>query len=134
MSRVKRSTRAQEQNNAPVLKPLWVEFGLSDTSPSGLRYRVGDVPLAMGPVAGCPRERTWPPEQSMAGYCIWPGSFELPVVIEYISVDTGALQYWKPVWEHVSTQDLRAILLEHAEEVRLIQALERHIDAQREVA
>ncbi|AZO87298.1 hypothetical protein BOO88_08600 [Stutzerimonas stutzeri] len=70
----------------------------------------------------------------MAQHCIWPRNYTMSVIVDWEGEDLGGFMKWDPVLETVPAWTVREILLEHAEEVRLIEALERHIEASREVA
>jgi hypothetical protein len=103
----------------PVLRHVWEEYALDELN--NVRYLKADGSL--GIEAGCPREKRWPPDKSMAHHCIWPLSTGISMFIEW----EGEPKHWVPVLETVEAGVIREILKEHAEEVRLIEALERHL-------
>lgn len=126
MSRVWRQ-HPQRMKDRPVLKHVWEQYALADDSPSGLRYRSAGGGLSV--VAGCPREPTWPYDQSMAQHCIEPRSYGVSVVIDWEGEDLGGFMNWTMVLETVEAGVIRAILQEHAELEREIELLERHLEA-----
>lgn len=110
----------------PAIQAWHEEYALSDSSPSGLRYRVlGSVSV----VAGCPRENTWPHDVSMAHHCIWPRNYALSVTVDWEGTDLGGFIKWEPIVETVPAWTVREILLEHAQREQQIQLLEQHLGA-----
>lgn len=120
---------AARRSAQPEVPCIWDQFRLDDASPSGLTYVIkagwfGDM---RGPKAGYPREVDYPPDNPMKGQCTFPPSWTIPVLVGYEGEDLGGFSRWDPVLEPVEAGVVRAILREHAEEIRLIQALERHL-------
>lgn len=113
-----------DRNAKPAIKPWHEEYTLSDTSASGLRYLVNGVPSVP---AGSPNEPTWPYNKSMAHHCIWPRNYRVYVQVDWEGEDIGGGMKWDMVMQHIPAWTLREILQEHAEEVRLIALLERHL-------
>lgn len=124
MSRKRGAAASVDRYAKPAIKPWHEEYMLSDTSPSGLRYLVNGAPSV---VAGTPNEPTWPYDKSMAHHCIWPRNYSVYVQVDWEGEDIGGGMKWDMVMQYASAWTVREILLEHAEEVRLIAALERHL-------
>jgi hypothetical protein len=122
----------QRMKARPALKHVWEQYALADDSPSGLRHVVAGSTTTV--VAGCPREPIWPHDKSMAHHCIKPQSYSVSVIIDWEEEDLGGFNNWTMVLETVEAGLIREIIKEHNEEVRLIEALERHIAAHLEVA
>jgi hypothetical protein len=115
----------QRMKARPALRHVWEQYALADDSPSGLRHLSPAGNLSV--IAGCPKEPTWPYDKSMAHHCIWPKGYSVSVIIDWEGEDLGGFMNWTMVLETVEAGLVREIIKEHAEEVRLIAALERHL-------
>ncbi|WP_145004818.1 hypothetical protein [Pseudomonas oryzihabitans] len=110
----------------PDVPGLSREFVLADDSPSGLRFMVAGW---RGPVAGCPRESTWPKNMEREGAHLHPKSYVISVLVgweRFLPERDG--WFWIRKVEQRHCNDVRDAL-EHELLLQEIELLERHLEA-----
>lgn len=113
----------------PDVPGLAREFVVSNTSPSGLRYKLAGAPVDLGPVAGCPRESTWPKSMEQEGAQLHPRSYVLSVLVgweRFLPERDG--WFWIRKVEQYHCNDVRDAL-EHELLLQEIELLELHLEA-----
>ncbi|KTT38580.1 hypothetical protein SB5_16340 [Pseudomonas oryzihabitans] len=111
----------------PVPPAIHETFALSDTSPSGVVFRVMGRPSRA--MAGCPSHVLWPADPEQPKPVVYPLSFRVPVIVGYVPV-LGLEDGWESVMFSVPCSKIR----EHLLLLQEIELLEQHVHQSRQAA
>lgn len=111
----------------PVPPAIHETFALSDTSASGVVFRVMGRPSRA--MAGCPSHVLWPADPEQPKPVVYPLSFRVPVIVGYVPV-LGLEDGWEAVMFSVPCSKIR----EHLLLLQEIELLEQHMKEQVQAA